>query len=568
MSQVTRAEAIAKLTGPGEVYELEEREVNGATCRAFKNAPNSLGEVFAAAVSDETFIVYDTERLSFADAYGRASQIAGLLVNQFGVCKGDRVAISMRNYPEWILAFKAVTSIGAIAVSLNALWLSEELEFGLTDCGAKVLFADQERLDRLADCSDELQVQIIAVRPTKANPGVPVLDDLLDDLPADQKTAGMPAADVGPDDDATIFFTSGSTGHPKGVCSTHRNLITALFSWELDAKCNALVNNVVPPELDHQLASLLAVPLFHATGSHAIYLTSYRAQRKIVCMYKWDPEVAAELIEREHITSFVAPAAMTGDLVQMARRTQRDLSSLLAVGGGGAPRAPEQVKDIGESFTTALPSTGWGMTETNAIGAGIGGANYLQRPASSGQCSAVMDLKVVDEDGQELPDGSRGELMIRGTSMFRGYWNRPRANAESFVDGWFRTGDVAYLDDEGFLFIVDRIKDLIIRGGENIGCGEVEAALLVHPQVLEASVYAIPDERLGEEVGATIYTAAPVDVEDLRGFLLQQVARFKVPRFIRVMDQPLPRIASGKIFKRQLREDAVAALVNETAQNA
>jgi len=439
---------------------------------------------------------------------------------------------------------------------MNALWQAEELEFGLKDCGAKVLVADQERVDRLAECSLELDLRVIVVRPTRVNPGVPALEDLLADVAA----VPMPVADVGPDDDATIFFTSGSTGHPKGVVSTHRNLVTALLSWELDGQAAILVQGGAPPESAYQPATLLAVPLFHATGSHAVYLMSYRLQRKIVCMYKWDPALAAELIERERISSFVAPAAMTGDLVEVARRTRRDLSSLLTVGGGGAPRAPEQVKAIGASFQAALPNTGWGMTETNAIGTGIGGASYLERPASSGQCSAVLDLKIVDESGRTLPAGGRGELMVRGTTLFRGYWNRPEANAESFVDGWFRTGDVAYMDDEGFLFIVDRIKDLIIRGGENIGCGEVEAALLMHPDVLEASVYAVPDERLGEEVGATVYARGPVDVDQLREFLLQHIARFKVPRYLRISAEPLPRIASGKIFKRGLRDEAVAAL--------
>ncbi|MDH3644205.1 MAG: acyl--CoA ligase [Gammaproteobacteria bacterium] len=557
--ELTRAAAIARLTGPGQAYELEERVLNGNTCRAFKNAPRNLGEIYAAAASDATFIVYEQQRLSFAEAYTEAARIASILADQFGVVKGDRVAISMRNYPEWILAFSAVTSIGAIAVSMNALWQSEELEYGLNDCGAKVLFADQERLDRLALCSDGLQVQVIAVRSSDPAPGVPVLSELVAAVgDAQLPPPRMPVVDVAPDDDATIFFTSGSTGHPKGVVSSHRNLITALMSWELDGQAALLVQNATAPELEYQPASLLAVPLFHATGSHAVYLASYRQQRKIVSMYKWDPELAAELIEHEQISSFVAPAAMTGDLVQVARRTRRDLSTLRAVGGGGAPRAPEQVKDIGESFDSALPSTGWGMTETNAIGTGIGGTNYLERPASSGQCSAVLDLKVVDENGHTLPAGERGELMIRGTSMFRGYWNRPEANAESFVDGWFRTGDVAYLDDEGFLFIVDRIKDLIIRGGENIGCGEVEAALLAHPDVLEASVYAVPDERLGEEVGATIYARDGLDQDSLNEFLLQHVARFKIPRYLRVMTEALPRIASGKIFKRQLREEAIA----------
>ncbi len=277
-------------------------------------------------------------------------------------------------------------------------------------------------------------------------------------------------------------------------------------------------------------------------------------------MYKWDPAIAASLIEAEKISSFIAPAAMTGDLVQEASRTQADLSTLVSVGGGGAPRAPEQVKRIEQSFSNALPGTGWGMTETNAIGTGIGGQDYLLRPASSGRCSAVLDLRVVDDEGNPLPAGERGELQIRGASIFRGYHNRPDANAETFVDGWLRTGDVAYLDAEGFLFIVDRIKDLVIRGGENIGCGEVEAALLEHEQILEASVYAVPDDRLGEEIGATLFCASTLSEDELRGFLADRLARFKIPRYLLFTTDPLPRIASGKIFKRGIREAALTEL--------
>ncbi|OYU73826.1 MAG: fatty acid--CoA ligase, partial [Burkholderiales bacterium PBB5] len=257
----------------------------------------------------------------------------------------------------------------------------------------------------------------------------------------------------------------GSTGHPKGVPSSHRNIISALMSWELDGVVAAAVAGieVVPPA--EQPGTLLAVPLFHVTGLHASCLAGYRLQRRMVCMYKWDPELAAQLVDRYRLTSLVAPSAMTGDMVRVAQAGGHDLSSLLVLGGGGAPRPPEQVRQIKASFTNALPNIGWGMTETNAIGAGVGGEDYLNRPASSGRCSQVLQLKVVGDDGQALPAGERGELLVRGTSVFAGYWNRPDTNAQSFTDGdWFRTGDVAYLDDEGFLFIVDRIKDLIIRG--------------------------------------------------------------------------------------------------------
>lgn len=550
---MNRDQALAALTAPGEAYELEEIELYGRPCRGFRNAPATLRDLYHDNRSDLPFIVYEDERLSFEDVWQQACRIGHLLIDEYGLEKGDRVAISMRNYPEWIMAFSAVTSIGGVAVAMNAMWQPDEMAYGLQDCGAKVLFADQERLDRFAACPEprpELSVLAVRARQPLAE-GVRDLDEALEGIAA----TDMPSIDMRPEDDATIIYTSGSTGHPKGAVSCHRNLITALLSWELDARAAALLQGIEFPVPEQQPVALLAVPLFHATGSHAVYLASYRAQRRIVSMYRWDVAKAAELVARERVSSFVAPAAMTGDLVEYARGSNCDLSSLATVGGGGAPRAPEQVRGIDRTFSNAIPNTGWGMTETNAIGTGIGGQDYLDRPESSGRCSAVLDLRVVDDSGKELPQGERGELQIRGTSVIRGYWNRPDANAEVFVDGWLRTGDVAYLDAEGYLFIVDRIKDLVIRGGENIGCGAVEAALLEHPAVVEASVYAVPDARLGEEVGATVYARDHIDEAELRAFLEPRLARFEIPRYLHVSDEPLPRIASGKLFKRQLREE-------------
>ena len=548
---LTRDEARAQLTSPGAEFELENRELYGRQIRSFKNGPHTLRQLFAESVSDLDFFVYESERYTFKDTFEKASQIAHLLIDEYGVQKGDRVAISMRNYPEWVFSFVATTSIGATAVAMNALWTTEEMQYGLTDSGAKVLIADQERLDRVTPVLPELDLSVLSVR---------VGDDKDLMTAASLKPTEMPNAEVQPEDRATILYTSGSTGHPKGAVSCHLNVLSALRSWELDQQ-TAIAQLDTPPEPPpYQPAGLMAVPLFHATGSHAVFLMSFRAQRKLVSMYKWDPMLAAELIEAERISGFVAPAAMTGDLLKVARETNRDLSSLLTVGGGGAPRAPEQVKNIATSFEKALPNTGWGMTETNAIGCGIAGEDYLNHPASSGRCSAVLDIKVIDDEGKALPAGERGELLIRGASIIEGYWQRPDANAETFVDEWLRTGDVAYIDGEGYLYIVDRIKDLVIRGGENIGCAEVEAGLLAHPEILEASVYAIPDDRLGEEVGATIYTDSDLDESDLAGFLAEHIAKFKIPRYLSQTREPLPRIASGKIDKRRIREQAVAKL--------
>ena len=545
---LSRADALKQLTAPGQPFAMQLVDIGGNPCRVYVNAPNSLRELFAENRSDETFFVYEDERYSFEDMYQRAATIAATLVNDYGVGRGDRIAIAMRNYPEWIMAFTAITSIGAIAVAMNALWGPEEMAYGLSHSGARLVFADQERVDRLARCEPSLDIDIIGVRLKEpVASGVRLISDIL------ATPAAMPTAEIDPDEDTLILYTSGSTGHPKGAVSSHRAVISALLSWEIDAAASALINNTEPLVLPYQIATLLGVPLFHVPGSHAVYLSCYRSQRKLVGMYKWDVETAAELIEREQIASFVAPAAMTGDLVEAALRTQRDLSSLLVVGGGGAPRAPDQVKRIATTFKQAIPNTGWGMTETNAIGTGISGQDYLDRPSSSGRVAAVLDVAIMDEAGNHLPQGQRGELMVRGTSMIRGYWDNPAANASSFTDGWFHTGDVAYLDEEDFVFIVDRLKQLIIRGGENIGCGEVEAALLNHPDVIEASVYGVPDERLGEEIGATVYVRQAVDEEALRGFLVDHLARFKIPRYISSTFAVLPRIASGKIDKIELR---------------
>ena len=558
MSTPTRAQAIAELTSPGQPYALADQVIRGRNLRVFEHAPPSLRALYESTATDLPFIIYENERYTYAQAWAAAARIGHVLVHRCGVKPGDRVAISMRNYPEWVLAFSAATAVGAIVVAMNGHWQPEEMAYGLNDSGATVLLADQERLDRLAQAGPITGLQVLAVRP-----GKPLAEGVrnLATLTADVGDVPMPPVSIAPDDPATILYTSGSTGHPKGVLSSHRNILTALLSWELDRFIGERSSGIVPPVPAVQPGTLLAVPLFHVTGLLASCLAGYRAQRRMVMMYRWDPETAAALIDREQLSSMVGPAAVTGDMVRVAKAGKYSLATLQVLGGGGAPRAPEQVRQIGSSFTQTLPATGWGMTETNAIGAGIGGQDYLDRPASSGRCPQVLQLKVVDEQGNSLPVGERGELLVRGTSVFQGYWNRPEVDAQVFVDGdWFRTGDVAQFDADGFVYIVDRIKDLIIRGGENIGCGQVEAALLLHPQVHEAAVYAVPDDRLGEEVGATVHGEPGLDVEQLRAFLAQHLAKFEVPRYITLADDPLPRTPSGKVLKRQIRALALTTL--------
>jgi long-chain acyl-CoA synthetase len=555
---VTRKEALAHLTARGMPHELRASDMPGGwTLRTFVNAPPTLRELYCEARSDRDFLVYDELRLSFEQTWREACRLAHALF-ELGVRRGDRVAIAMRNYPEWVIAYMAATSMGAIAVALNALWKPEEMEYGLNHSGSSLLICDEERLERLQGCTPPAGLKVIAVRTRRALPaGVLRYEDVMNR----PEMTSMPAIRGGPDDDAVMYFTSGSTGHPKAAVSTHRAVVTAMMSWELDLFAG-IATGVIPAPLPNapQHVTLLAIPLFHVTGSHAVFLMSFRLQRRMVLMYKWDAAKAVDLVEREQVTAFTGTPAITGDLVVEARRQGRPLPTLKTVGGGGASRAPEQVRAIDAVFENAAPNTGWGMTETNAIGVGIQGSDYLTHPESSGRLSAVMDMRIVDEQGREVPVGERGELQVRGSPMMREYWNRPDANAESFDGPWFRTGDVARIDEDGFLYIVDRIKDLVIRGGENIGCGPVEYALQEHPAVLEACVYGVPDERLGEEVGATVYVERPVTAAELQAFLEPRIASFQIPRYIDIVTEPLPRGATGKIFKREIRAVAVARM--------
>jgi len=575
----SRAEILAELTAPGQPYELAERDGIRGPERVFVSAPPTLRDIVESARSDLDFYVYGDERLTFAEAADQAAALGRVLVEHHGVGPGDRVAISMRNHPEWVIGLLAATSVGAVAVAMNSLWTAEELEYGLRDSGATVLLADGERVAQLSDVDTGLSA-VLAVDADGSQ--IARVRTVVGDLRALIRMAlgaGAHWSDQqpAPDDPATIFYTSGSTGHPKGVLSTHRNIISALLSWELDtlvgsrlAAAQRAARNggdpsvAGPPAADRpvppQPAALLGVPLFHVTGCHAVALLSLRAQRKVVGMHRWDPEVAAGLIEAERINSFVATPAMTGDLLRVAAETGHDLSSLRLVGGGGAPRPPEQVRRISTSFARAAPNNGWGMTETNAIGAGITGPEYLDRPDTSGRAAPVLDLRVVGDDGEPLTPGEAGELQVCGSSVFVGYWNRPEDTEASFDGPWFRTGDVARIDDEGFVTIVDRIKDLIIRGGENIGCGHVEAAILTHPLAREAAVYGVPDERLGEEVGATVYGAPGLDPDELQAYLADHLGRFQIPQYLTVTMIPLPRTATGKILKRRLRDEALRDL--------
>jgi long-chain acyl-CoA synthetase len=561
---LTYDEAIAAVTAPGERFETEVVDVRGVPTTVFRHAPRSLRDVFAVArgYGDETFLVYEDERWSFADVMARVDALGALLVEGYGVAPGDRVAIGMRNYPEWVVAFAAITSVGAISVSLNAWWTDDELGWALEDCGASVLIADRERVERTAHAAAKLGVRVLGVRLGDA--AAPGVDRWEEALPLGSP---LPEVDIDPDDDATILYTSGTTGRPKGAVSTHRAVVQALLGYACRAAVDRLRRAPEPGADDAPAAPagrpsfILIVPLFHVTGAVPVMLSCFATGLKLVVMYKWDPERALELIERERVTNFVGVPTQSWDLLQSPRFGDVDTSSLVAVGGGGAPAPPELVRRVSTSFAKASPNIGYGMTETNAYGPQNGGADYLSHPTSTGRATPILSIEIRDEMGEPVPVGERGEIWFKGPNLIRGYWNRPEATAETIVDGWLRTGDIGRLDDEGFVYVEDRAKDIVIRAGENVYCAEVEAAIYEHPAVHEAAVFGVPHERLGEEVAAVVVRrpGVPVTVEEVQEHVGARLAGFKVPSRVEIWTDPLPRNPAGKVLKRDLRETLTGA---------
>ncbi len=549
-------EAVAAVTAPGQRFGLVDAEIDGQPQKVFQNAPPSLRALFDAARGhgDAVFIVYEDERWSFTEFMSRVDAMAALMAGHFEITKGDRVAIAMRNYPEWIVAFAATVSLGGIAVCMNAWWTSEELEYGLEDSGAKLIVADAERIERAAPHLGRLGARALAVRCTGDLPEhCEHLDAIL------TPGAAMPKVDVLPEDDATILYTSGTTGHPKGAVSRHRAVTNALMSFGARSAVNLTIE---PPKHKHPFPTsfILVVPLFHVTGLIPVMMSAVSGGFKLVMMYKWGPERALELIEREHVTTFVGVPTMSWDLLESPDFARRDTSSLLSVGGGGAPAPPELVKRVDQGFKRGRPGIGYGMTETNAYGPQNAGNDYLRKPRSAGRALPIMQVKVADDSGKEVPRGSVGEIMFRGPNLIRGYWNKPEATAETIIDGWLRSGDIGRMDEEGFIFVEDRAKDMVLRGGENIYCAEVEAALYQHPAVYEAAVFGVPHPRLGEEVAAAIHprAGATLDVDELRAYLKEHIAPFKIPSIVEICAEKLPRNAAGKFLKRDLRDALVA----------
>jgi len=558
MAGLSVAEAVAALTAPGAPFEMEEKIIRGIRTRVWKNAPPSLRTVFeaSAAHGDLPFLVYEDERLTFAEHYRRVAALAHLFVNRFAVQKGDRIAIAMRNFPEWSVAFWAAAAVGAIVVPLNAWMTGGELEYCLADCGAELLVVDEERARRLTPRLPQLNLGAILVARAVEPLAPPLLhlEKVMADAPAD---AALPTVSIDPEDDATIFYTSGTTGHPKGALGTHRNICTNITSIGF-AGARTLLRRGEPlpaPGTAPKRATLLSVPFFHATGCHSILCPALNAGNKIVLMYRWDAERAMQLIERERITSFGGVPSMAWQVLEHPAFGRYDLSSVESIAYGGAPSAPELVKRIKEKFPAVAPGNGYGLTETSSVTSQNAAEDYELKPESAGLVIPVCDTRVVDGDGRDVAPGEIGELWIKGPNVVKGYWNNPEATDASFTDGWLHTGDVVRFDADGFLYILDRAKDMLIRGGENVYCVEVEDALYSHPAIMDAAVIGIPHRVLGEEVGAVVQVkpGAAVDEVALRRHVAARLAAFKVPVRIVLRDEPLPRNANGKILKRELR---------------
>lgn len=552
---------IAGITADGGPLGVGTATVRGATLPVFSAAPPSLREFFATFFmvnGPREFLVFGAERLTFAETHARGLEFAAMLQHRHGIAKGDRVAIAMRNYPDWIIAFIGIMQLGAIAIPMNAWWTAEELDYGLKNSGARLAIADEERARRLATLS--CAATVLTVRTSAEVAAGLGFARSEDELAASPKATWF-TCEIAPEDDATIMYTSGSTGAPKGAVSTHRAIVSAAMNYLVAGLALLSLSQQSGAPQPEQQVMLLNVPLFHITGSVPVMLVSVAIGRKMIVMHKWDAGEALRLIEKEKVTYFVGVPTMSLELMQHPDHDKYDLSTLVDIASGGAPRPPEHVERLAKTFVGKNPVQGYGLTETNGVGAGNFRDNYRAKPASTGRAAApLVELRIDDAEGAVgpgLPAGTPGEVCIRTVCNCRGYWNNPVATLAAFPgDGWFRSGDIGYLDDEGYLFIVDRKKDIIIRGGENISCQEVESALYVHPAVAEASVFGLPDERLGEIVGAVVYVkpGAHLEPADLYDFVARDLASFKLPARIWLSEEPLPKLGSGKIDKVTLRK--------------
>lgn len=544
------------------MFAVAPTTIRGVRYMAFKNIPGHLRALLQASRERHDngaaeYLVFGSQRWTFDEFCIETRQMANALQAQLGVKKGDRIAIAMRNCPELLILFSALASLGAVTVFLNGWWTTEELDYALEDSEARIVFADAERIRRLVPLKEKNGLKIIAVRDDSD-----LVQLRYDDLLSASADSGWSTVDIDTDEDFAIMYSSGTTGHPKGVVQTHRGAMNAVFTWLMQA---AMIPLIDPPAPDApeppRTAALIVTPLFHVTATHPLFLTSIPAGAKLAVMEKWDPEEAVRIIRDEAITRMLGVPTQSADLMAAAQRMGETLPTLDYLGSGGAKRPAAQVRDLKAAFPAAQVATGWGMTETNANGIGLIGPDYEERPGAAGRLyPPVQELMFLDESGAEVPPGEIGEITVKSPCNMRCYLNKPSETAEVMKDGWLRTGDLGFIDEAGIVTIVDRAKNIIIRGGENISCLDVEGALHRHPAVLEACAFSVPDARLGEVVGAGVQIRqdSQVSAADLQTFLQAHIARFKIPEHFWLRTSPLPRGATDKLDRRGLRETCLA----------
>lgn len=570
---LTIHDAGAILTAPGQMFETERANVRGIEMTVWKNAPQTLRQMLDLSLrhSDMEFLVYEEQRYSFREHYEIVATLAHRLSDV--AQRGDRVAIAARNLPQWSMAFWAAVAVGAIATPLNAWWTSEELAYGLADSGARVLFVDAERLDRVAALIDQLPElrQIVVLSETTRPVELPRHDRVaiasFGDYLGEISETSPPSVDLDTDDDVTMFYTSGTTGHPKGAVGSHRNIITNFMNLSFGAYRSMLRAGVTPDPgaPSSQSVSLLNVPFFHATGCFAVLVPSAFAGSKIILMHHFNPTTALEIIERERVTLIGGVPTIAMQILDHPDFSKFDTSSVTSVAYGGAPSPPELVTRIRQNFAVGQPSNAYGLTETSAALTSNPASDYVERPASCGPCFPVNEVAIVpegyegDSPAPELSRGPEvlGELWAKGPNVIRGYWNKPDATAKAFTpSGWFRTGDIARIDEDGFIYIVDRAKDMIIRGGENVYSVIVEAAIFEHPDVQDCAVIGVAHPQLGEEVAAVIVLrpGRVVHAEEISRHVAARLAKFEVPTKVYFRSEALPRNPQGKVLKRELRD--------------
>ncbi len=560
--------ARAELDAPGSPLATSIAKVRGIPVKVYTTAPPNMRVMWEGTTvhGDKDYLVYEDERYTYAEIHAQVRKLAQYLVSQ-GIGRHSRVALSMRNYPEWVVGYWATVSIGAAVVGMNAWWTPSEMEYALNDSQPGVLIVDDERLERLSQIASTPKMHVISVRTDRA---LPAGGARWIDVMANADPGVLPNIEFDPDDDATIFYTSGTTGFPKGAQLTHRGSVANIFNLVVMnmaaalAEQKAIAAGDVPAPTGEPKPALppcfmAPTPLFHVTACNCILHAATASGAKVVLMYKWDPGRALELIEREKVTSFSGVPTMSREMLLHPDWEKRDTSSVQGMGGGGAALQPDLVHKIAGALKGGQPSTGYGMTETHGIITANSARWFIAKPESCGPLVPTLEGKLVDEDGNDLPAGPKtvGVLCVRGSVVIKGYLNREEATADSIRDGWLNTGDIARIDEDGFVYIVDRAKDMVIRGGENVYCSEVETVIYNHDAIAEACVFGIPEERLGEEVAAVIVLrpGRSLTEKELQEFLSGTIAKHKIPTKIWFRDEPIPRNASGKFLKRELKKE-------------